>query len=282
MHLTNYHIHTHFCDGSNEPVKYIEEAIRRKVKSIGFSAHAPMPFYCKWTLPTDKLSNYFFEIQDLKKQFANEIEIYCGLELDYVPELIDFTNNILQSHPWDYIIGSIHFVDKFPDGTHWTIDGGNDEFKIGFSEVFKNNSELVIRKYFEYTRQMVKIIKPHIIGHIDKIKMQHRPDCLIPDTHPVFREELLMTLDEIADTNSIIEINTRGIYRRNEPEHYPGLWAISEMAKRNIPVTINSDTHKPEEIIMLWYETAQKLYQSGYQKVKLLSRGNWTDQNIIL
>jgi histidinol-phosphatase (PHP family) len=281
MKLSNYHIHTHFCDGSNEPVKYIEEAILKKITSIGFSAHAPMPFYCKWTLPENKLSEYFAEIQTLKSKYSQHIEIYCGLELDYIPEFWDnYTQKILRSHKWDFIIGSIHFVDKFPDDTHWTIDGGNDEFKKGLSVIFNNNSETVIRHYFEYTRQMVRLMKPQIIGHIDKIKMQHRPDCLIPDSHTIFREEMLKTFDEIACSECIIEINTRGIYRRNEPEYYPGKWAISEMAKRHIPVTINSDAHKPEEIVMLWNETARLLYNSGYRTVKLLQKGMWVDQEI--
>jgi histidinol-phosphatase (PHP family) len=202
------------------------------------------------------------------------------LELDYIPNLWEQTQSLASVGQWDYIIGSIHFVGSLNNGSPWTIDGSNDEFKKGFAEVFDNNSPELIRKFFALTQEMVTVMKPDIIGHIDKLKMQHTPECFVSDTDPVFRQELLNTLDLIASSGSIIEINTRGMYRRNEPEFYPGNWAIQEMAKRNIPVTINSDAHKPEEISKLHDKALKLIYDSGYRKVRVLYKGEWQDQSI--
>lgn len=280
MRLTNYHTHTQFCDGSEHPEKYISEALKQGFSSLGFSAHATLPFKTKWTVPKGKLIDYYQAIASLKEKYQKEIEIYCGLELDYIPHLWGEIQELSKVGEWDYIIGSIHFVNTFPDGTPWTIDGGNQEFKKGFNRVFQNNASDLIHQYFNNTRQMIREMKPDVIGHIDKLKMQHTPGCFVPDTDEIFRKELLLTLDEIKTAGCIVEINTRGVYRRNEAEYYPGKWAINEMSSRKIPVTISSDAHKPEDISKLHDNALTLLYSLNYRNIKILEKGIWVDEAI--
>jgi len=51
---------------------------------LGFSSHAPIPFDCAWTMKKQALEPYIFEINELKKSNP-QIEIYAGLEVDYIP-----------------------------------------------------------------------------------------------------------------------------------------------------------------------------------------------------
>lgn len=37
--LSNYHIHSTFCDGKNTPVEVVEAAIQKGFDAIGFSGH---------------------------------------------------------------------------------------------------------------------------------------------------------------------------------------------------------------------------------------------------
>ena len=280
MILSNYHTHTKFCDGTELPIVFAEEAIKQKLKILGFSAHAPLPFSCSWTLPIENYHSYLDSINSLKHKFSEHLEILCGLEVDFIPELWSQIKTLLRPEDLDFFIGSIHFVDKFEDGTPWSVDGSNEEFRKGWIEIFNGDSYKLTHKYFEYTRQMIREMKPPIIGHLDKIKMQHRPDCYISDADPYFRKEIMQTLEEIAVSGCIVEVNTRGMYKRNEKEFYPGKWVLAEMVKLNIPVLINSDAHRPPEVSFLFNEAMHLLRQVGFKQVMMLSKGRWINQPI--
>lgn len=280
MILANYHTHSTFCDGTDEPRAYIEEAIKQSLKVLGFSSHAPLPFQCGWTIPVDSYPLYLQTIQSLKSEYREHLDILCGLEIDYIPELWPQIKSLVKPEQLDYFIGSIHFVDCFNDGTPWSIDGSHEEFYKGWKEIFNFDSHALTHKYFEYTRRMIKEMQPPIIGHLDKIKMQHQPDCFIPDTDPLYRKELMHTLEEIASSGCKVEINTRGVYRRQEHDFYPGKWVLQEMYHLNIPVVINSDAHRPHEITLLFKESVAQLQQIGYKKFNYLSTKGWCEFEI--
>jgi histidinol-phosphatase (PHP family) len=281
MVLTNYHTHTKFCDGMELPVRYAEEAIKQNVKVLGYSAHAPVPFPCTWTLPYEDFQEYLSAIDSLKTKFADQLEICCGLEIDYIPQLWPQMKEMINPCQLDYFIGVVHFIDCFDDGTPWTIDGSNEEFLKGWIEIYQRGSHALIQKYFNYTQQMIRDMRPPVIGHLDKIKMQYRDNCFIPETDKVYRRELIKTLEEIASANCIVEINTRGVYKRNEPDFYPSSWVLTEMAKLKIPVMINSDAHRPNEILLLFDKAIEQLRKAGYKSIRYLSKGEWIDELIL-
>lgn len=280
MLLTNYHTHTNFCDGIEIPERYAQEAVCQSLQVLGYSAHAPLPFPCSWTLPYEKYEDYLQIVRKLKQDYKDQLEILCGLEIDYIPGLWPKISKMLQPEQLDYFIGSIHFVDAFNDGTPWSIDGTHDEFYKGWTEIFHKDSHALVRKYFDYTRQMVRDMKPPVIGHLDKIKMQYNDDCFIPETDKIYRDELLATLEVIAQYGGVVEINTRGVYRRGEPEFYPSQWLFKEMNHRNIPVMVNSDAHRPHEIILLRNEALKQLKDAGYKNIRHIYKGKWTDEFI--
>ena len=161
MILANYHTHTNFCDGQEAPELYAEEACKQSLKTLGYSAHAPLPFPCKWTLPYENYQTYLETIQSLKEKYRNRLEILCGLEIDYIPNLWPKINMMLNPAQLDFFIGSIHFVDCFDDGTPWSVDGSYKEFYKGWTEIFKCDSHTLVRKYFEYTDKILPSV--HIV-----------------------------------------------------------------------------------------------------------------------
>ncbi len=272
--------YTSYCDGSSDPVYYIKEAIKMNLPALGYSSHAPLSFPCNWTIPIQFYPSYLDTIKHLKDIYANKLEIYCGLEIDFIPDLWNETKVTVDIDSLDYFIGSIHFIDSFEDGRRWGIDGSNLEFRKGLSDIFNNDIHAVIRKYFAYTRQMVKDMKPSIIGHIDKIKMQSTDQGPILENDPVFREELYYTLEEIAISGCIIEINTRGVYKRKEQNFYPGTWALKQMSELNIPVIISSDAHRPEELTNHFALAVENLKTAGYKCVISRKNNQWINLDI--
>jgi histidinol-phosphatase (PHP family) len=247
----------------------VDVAVHQKLVSLGFSSHAPLPFYRPWCMNPEKLADYLNEIKQL--QSTSEIEIYAGLEVDYIPNKIgpkDFS--IL-----DYTIGSIHFVESFADGSGWEIDGSELSFREGLQKIFHNNIKEVIVRYFELTREMCEKSCPTIIGHLDKIKIQNRSHAFFSETDPWYKDEVLKTLDVIQKSGAIVEVNTRGVYLKKSDTVYPSPWIIEECCKRKIPITIESDAHHSKDLTTLFQETVDIVNDAGYKKISTLINSNW-------
>lgn len=275
MTWTNYHSHCKFCDGSDQPYVYAEEAVDLGLLAYGFSSHAPTPFIVPWAMDVDNLRSYVREIKQLKDAWKNHIQIYCGLEVDYVPGVMGPKSFYIREANLDYTIGSIHFVDAFADGKPWEIDNTSKVFEEGLQTIFNGNVKLAVSRYFELTRQMVLEECPDIIGHIDKIKMQNEGNKYFNENEEWYRNEMIITLDLIKHTRAIVEVNTRGIYKKKTNETYPSEWVLKELYKRNIPVTINSDAHHPSEIAAEFEFAADLLKSVGFEYVYNLFDGKW-------
>ncbi len=276
--ITNYHTHTVFCDGRAEPVCYVEEATRKEMTALGFSAHAPVNFPTHWTINPMRVGVYHDEINRLKEVYAGQLDIYCGLEADFFPDISGEVRALYAGYSWDYIIGSVHFIGVRPNGQRWCIDGPHEDFLTGWYELTGNDPLLPIQRYFEYTREMARSMKPDIIGHMDKIKIQHRPDCLVHESHPFYRQQVMDTLDEIAASGCIVEVSTRGIQKGQTDDYFPSRWIIREMSQMGIPVTISSDAHSPDLLVWGFEEAEEMLKSTGYHAVMMLKNRKWVER----
>jgi histidinol-phosphatase (PHP family) len=278
MTWNNYHSHTNFCDGTDSPETYVKAAIAKGMKVYGFSSHAPIPFFdCKWAMNLENLEEYTQDVTRLKRKYEDYIEILLGLEVDYIPDLMGPTAHFLQTAGLDYSIGSVHFVDSIGVGKGWEIDGPLDIFKKGLHEIFGGDIEKAVTRYFELTRMMLIEDCPDIVGHLDKIKMQNSREHFFNEDAKWYRDELRTTLEAIADSGAILEVNTRGIYKKKSKELYPGTWAIGQALELDIPIMLNSDGHHPNEIVGEFETAAEILNTVGYKSCMILAEGEWQE-----
>ena len=84
--LTNYHSHSLYCDGRANMEDFIRFALSEGFTSYGFSSHAPLPFSTAWTMEWDAMDDYLAEFHRLKAKYTGQIELYIGLEIDYLNE----------------------------------------------------------------------------------------------------------------------------------------------------------------------------------------------------
>ncbi|MDX2302333.1 MAG: histidinol-phosphatase HisJ [Microscillaceae bacterium] len=278
MYWTNYHSHSEYCDGTDKMEAYLHEAINQKVKVYGFSSHAPLTFPVKWCMRYDKVSQYLAEASHLKQKFSDLIQVYVGMEVDFIPDVTGPTSSFIRSLKMDYVIGSIHFVDRYPNGSPWEIDGKTSVFKDGLKEIFKGDIKKVVRRYYELTRQMMDEQCPEIVGHLDKIKIHNRKAKFFDEQEKWYQKEVFKTLKTIAKSGSVIEVNTRGLYKKKSTETYPSSWILEQAFDLNIPIMINSDAHHPTEITQQFKETAKILKNIGYKEVKILLDGKWQNR----
>jgi histidinol-phosphatase (PHP family) len=267
----NFHSHNKYCDGKGELSDYLESAKKNNVVVLGFSSHAPLPFDSKWAMNKENLPLYLKEISKLQSE-ASGIDIYKSLEIDFIPGVISPFDH---KEELDYLIGSIHFIDQFADGRHWEIDGQHSLFLEGLEQIFNNNFRDAIVRYFELTREMVYSSAPDIIGHLDKIKIQNVQGKFFNESDSWYKEEVLRTLKLIDQAELIVEVNTRGIYQKKSNETYPSKWILEIIRQKDIPITLSSDAHHPDDLINTFPQTAKQLHDLGFTHLSVFRDGRW-------
>lgn len=222
------HNHTTRCNHAEGSVdEYIQRAIEVGIDIYGFSEHAPMNFDEKYRLSFVDMDAYTHEILQVKKKYKNDIHILLGYEVDYLPGYMD--DRVLKANV-DYLIGSIHFIDK------WGFD--NPEFIGGWKS---KNIDEIWQAYFEATEAMAKSGKFDIVGHLDLIKVfKFLPKT---DVRTLAKNALLA----IKNANMVLEINTAGL-RKPIGELYPSRALLEEAYALNIPITFSSDAHAVDQI----------------------------------
>ena len=246
----SYHTHTFYSDGAKSPEEMILKAIDLGLDSIGISDHAPIkedPTH--WNMKEEDLLQYFVDLKVLKEKYKDKIDVLLGLEIDYIPNIISAQSDYLQAKLFDYHIGSVHFVGNLDDGTLWDFEGTKTQIAKGLSEIFDNDVKKMVQQYYLLIREMIEISKPNIVGHLDRIKIINRIYDYFDEQADWYQYEIEETLNLIAAKGCIMEINTKGMYRKGDKEPYPSLWIIEKAKSKKIPMHIAADAHHPKYLI---------------------------------
>jgi histidinol-phosphatase (PHP family) len=229
----DYHMHTPLCGhATGSPEEYVKQALKIGLKEIGFSDHAPMVHKPMpgITMSLEELPKYYDMIEDVRKRYASQINIKIALESDFLPGYENKTKSIIDSYPYDYIIGSVHFIDD------WAFD---DPASREYWKKYDVNE--VYRKYYALLRQSAKTGFFQIIGHCDlPKKFGARPSVDLSD-------EIIATAKVFKNTGVAIEINTAGL-RKPIAEMYPAPHCLKIYREAGVPLTFGSDAHDPQHV----------------------------------
>jgi len=305
----NLHTHTRWSDGSSEPERYIEEALKQGFSVLGFSDHSPVPFENSFALKEKNLPVYCRSIRELKKQYATSssaektnksvsppgqspglgsqpgvagnlpgaIEILLGIEIDFIPGITLAFEELQRKFNFDYTIGSVHLVREQNLEGLWFIDGPDISiYDEGIQRMFGGNGQKAVTAYYRQLQEMVSLHKPDIVGHLDKVKMYNR-ERYFSETDRWYINLIDETLELIAASGAVVEVNTRGLYKKRSDSLFPGPDVLKKILKRNIPVTVSSDAHKPEELSFLFDEAVFTLKNLGFKCQYVLSLGEWKE-----
>lgn len=275
MPWTNYHGHCYYCDGKFAPEAYVEKAIELQMPAIGFSSHCPFEGGHAWNMDMEDFPKYLQEIAALKEKYAADIEIYTGLEMDYIPEVIDDSMPHIKEANLDFIIGSMHYTGIFEDGRFCEIDGPHSKFLEGLKEIYQQDVQAMITHYFELMRAMVEQESTDVLGHLDKIKIQAEQGILFSQFEDWYRVEVSRTLEKLKETHTILEVNTRGIYKKKTVDTYPSKWILQLAYELGVPIMLNADAHHPDELNAVFEPTAKLLKEIGFKELSVLKKGEW-------
>ena len=247
----DYHMHTPLCRHAvGEPVDYARRALEIGLTEIGFSDHSPMrqDNFDNWRMRFDQLDEYVAKVRLAQKEFP-QLTIRLALEVDYFPNGEDWIRELAARHPWDYFIGSVHYVSD-----SWAID---DPQKL--SEWKNRNAFEVWQIYFERLAMAAESKLFEIIAHVDlpkKFGIRPAQDCT-----PLYEK----FLDAAKKSGCAIELNTAGL-RKDCKEIYPGREILQLAFQKNVPITFGSDAHAPGEVGMNFAEAIQLAREVGYKE----------------
>jgi histidinol-phosphatase (PHP family) len=197
------------------------------------------------------------------------------MEADYIPGMGHSFNYFRENLPLDYLIGSVHLVRNGPSEDLWFIDGPDPATYIdGLNALFGGDIRKGVAAYYRQINEMLTAGRMEIIGHLDKIKMHNR-GRFFNETDPWYTGLVDETLEIIRQTGTIVEVNTRGLYKKRCDSLFPGPVVLKKIHALNIPVIISSDAHKPGEVAMLFDETAGILVQIGFKEQMNLTPAGW-------
>ncbi len=271
--LTNYHCHSNFCDGNSPLEAYVKTALEFGLASLGFSSHCPIPVANGWSMKAENITTYYEQIEQLKQKYKGQIEIYTSLEIDY---LVDC--NIVESFDnLDYKLTSVHYCGKFADGSLFEVDGSSTLFEKGINEIYDGSIAAFLQDYFGKLNFIASNTSTDIIGHIDKIKIHRNYDTHWLSTNSLYVGLLENFLDEVARTNKLIELNTRGLYKKKTEEPYPSSFILQMINHRKIGIVLNSDSHTPAEIVSNYDEAIQLAKEAGIHSSWHYIQNDWKE-----
>ena len=245
----DYHMHTPLCQhAQGEPTEYAARAVAVGLHEIGFSDHSPMPEddFDEWRMNLDRLDDYVVAVERARTAYP-ELMIRLAMEVDYLPGYEPWVRELAGRYPWDYFIGSVHYLDN-----GWDIDNPS---KI--SEWGRRDADEVWAAYVERLEQAAESRLFDILGHIDlPKKFGHFPQADVLSRY----ERLFGVVQKVG---MAIELNTAGL-RKDCREIYPSRSILEAACRKGVPITFGSDAHAPEEVGCDFDQALQLARSVGY------------------
>lgn len=255
--LTDYHIHTARCGHAvGQMAEYVAHARRLGLPEIGFSDH----LYMYWlpapsrdpelAMPEHELDAYVEDVLRVRRDNP-DLTIRLSIEADYIADRETELKRILALYPWDYVLGSVHFIDE------WGFDDARyvDNFE-------RWDLDELYERYFELVQRAAETGLFDSMAHADLIKkFGYRPS-------PAF--DLAGLSERIAAcfkrAEVCVEVNTAGL-RKPCAEIYPTLGLLQACQRAGVPATLGSDAHDPAHVGLAFDEGLAHLRAGGYDAI---------------
>jgi len=257
----DYHTHHERCGHAiGKLEEYVQRGIELGLEHLGLSDHLPLihvdpaEYYPEMAMPLAELPRYVEECLELKARYRGVIDLRVGLEADYIEGYEEVIRDLLAPYPWDYLIGSVHFLGEWDITDFRQVKGweGKDVFDV-------------YRRYYNAVTKSAQSGLYDIIGHIDVIKrFGYVP--VTEEGQAEVRELELGALKAIANSGMAMELNASGLTKPCK-EMFPATHVLQEAFKLGIPLTLGSDAHDPAKLGDGLPEARRQLWETGFREL---------------
>lgn len=252
MHAS-YHVHSQWSDGRSSLAELATVARATALAEWGTSDHIvlrPDGIRLKWSMDPARLPAYVEAVRALQADAPPRQPVRLGLELDYFPGGEKALAELLADYSFDYLMGSVHFVDGL------NVDSDLEQWK-GLSPAGVND---VWRGYWARIAGLARSGFFTFVGHLD-----------LPKIHAIYptadlHAEADRALDEVARAGMAVEVNTSG-WGRACGEAYPSLDLLRACHSRGIPALVSADAHVADHLTRDLDRGIRWLRAAGYREV---------------
>ena len=239
--IANYHSHTPRCrHASGSEREYVENALKRGLKIFGFSDHTPQWFpggyYSTMRMFPDQLEDYCRTVRALQKEYAGQLDIPLGVEVENYPDIFEELLLRLRDAGIEYMLL----------GQHWI---GNED-----GEPYSGRPTENVRQLERYCDQLIDGMYTGLFSYVA------HPDLLhFVGSSQAYDRHMRRLCKAAVATDTPLEINLLGVLTRR---HYPrdAFWQIA--AEEGCKTVLGIDAHSPAEVLELQPEqTALELAQ---------------------
>lgn len=258
---TDYHTHTYRCGHAEGTMsEYIETAIAKGIEDIGLTDHLWLYFEPvesrnpEYAMAESEFDRHFAEMLEARERYRDRINVRVSVEADYIEGREDELRSILSRYEFDYVLGSVHFMDG------WLMDHPDYVHKFREERVTE-----IYRRYFGKLQKAIRTGCFDLLAHFDLPKKFG----FLPEED--LSELVAETLDLVRERDLAIEVSTAGL-RKPIGEIYPAPRILREVRKRGIPISLSSDCHDPSEVAYGFDELVPQLSAAGFGELAVFER----------
>jgi len=251
----DFHVHErHSGDAPGASVDgYCRVAEERGIDEIGFATHliitGPDTDY---SIPTALIPEYFEEIE--AAQAATRVKLRVGLEVDYFPEEERRLASVLDDHPFDFVLGSLHYIGGYDIGS-----------RRGSAAFFSGRPiDEALDIYYDGWREAVESGLFDVMAHPDYFRRFLHLTWPDPPAFEEYGSTVFEAIDSLKSYGVGVEVNASG-YRHGIGDCYPTLGFLRAVREAGVwAVTVGSDSHTVEDLGMRLEEAVRRLEEAGY------------------
>ncbi len=259
--LTDYHLHLRPDEDGTTWERYFtpenvyayrEAATAAGISELGVSEHVH-----RFTQALEVWDHPFWRLNahddlDAYCGFLAANDLRVGIEADFVPGTEDRMANLLEGRPFDYVVGSVHFL-------------GSDAFDDADYDVWGTHGdpEVVWGRYFESVAEAARSGLFDVLAHPDLVKVWGA-DRPVPDRD--LRHYYEPLVEAVVETGIAVEISTAGL-RKPVGEIYPAPPLAAMFAEAGARFCLSSDAHLPEQVGFRYLDAIELLGEIGVDEI---------------
>ncbi len=256
----DYHVHeSHSRDAPEAALPSIIHAAEiRGIREIALTSHlivtGPEMYL---SVRMDELDEYFQDIWDAQEDTG--VVLRAGLEVDYFPDEEKRLERLIDEHPLDYCLGSIHYLNG--------VDIGSS---LDARRFFKGRPlHEAADEYYTVWGLAAESGLFDVLAHPDywrkHLAAVRSEPAAIEDYGSAYREALL----KLAERGVGLEVNTSSD-KYGLKEFYPVQGFLNKAYEMGVKtVTVGSDAHTPSVIGHRLDEAAASLRRAGFEYVSI-------------
>jgi histidinol-phosphatase (PHP family) len=232
-----------------ETKNYFEQALNLDpTDSIG-----KLQSYWLKNVMTEKMDEFVEVIAAAKKRWKKEgVLLKLGIEADYFVGQEHELEELLKGQPWDYVIGSVHYVDG------WGFDNPQTAYRFEKFDLLE-----LYTRFYETVEKMIRSNMFDFVAHLDNLKVFNFK-VNNESFNKKWYERIALALKE---TNTATEVNAGLYYRYPVKEMCPSVDFLTSILAKGVPITLSSDSHYPDDLGKYVAENRKLLQQLGVSHI---------------